>query len=111
MDQNQIERMTQLLLEQLAAHGIKVEELILFGSAARGDMNEFSDIDLVIVSESFAGINYWQRVKLITESAMIVMKTFKRPIDIVPLSQAEYSAQEKPIARIAIKEGILLYAA
>ena len=57
MDQNQIERMTQLLLEQLAAHGIKVEELILFGSAARGDMNEFSDIDLVIVSESFAPLD------------------------------------------------------
>ncbi|MFH1801287.1 MAG: nucleotidyltransferase domain-containing protein [archaeon] len=42
---------------------IKVEKMILFGSRAVGDNRKDSDIDLLIVSSSFNGKNFFDRVK------------------------------------------------
>ena len=42
---------------QLEALGIRVEQAILFGSHARGEAKEGSDIDVLIVSSDFASLN------------------------------------------------------
>lgn len=33
--------------------GVRIEKMILYGSHARGDATEFSDIDIAIISEDF----------------------------------------------------------
>lgn len=38
-----------------------IDKIILFGSAARGKMNEHSDIDLVLVSKKFRGESFFDR--------------------------------------------------
>ena len=43
--------------------GIRVEGVILFGSHARGEANEGSDIDLLIVSPDFEGLNTRARLE------------------------------------------------
>jgi len=53
------------LLELLEASGVKVEEAFLFGSYARGDWLKYSDVDLVIVSSSFRGLRYIDRLDLV----------------------------------------------
>ncbi|MCR4405221.1 MAG: nucleotidyltransferase domain-containing protein [Candidatus Acetothermia bacterium] len=45
------------------AREFKVERLILFGSRARGDHLKDSDIDLVIISPDFRGLNFLERVR------------------------------------------------
>jgi predicted nucleotidyltransferase len=40
-------------LQRLVAQGIPVEYGVLFGSAVRGEMNEWSDIDVLVVSPHF----------------------------------------------------------
>ncbi len=40
----------------LNQNGMDVSEAYLFGSAARGEMNESSDIDIAVVSPAFEGI-------------------------------------------------------
>jgi len=42
-------------LDAVRAEGIPVERAIVFGSQARGTANEWSDIDLVVVSSVFDG--------------------------------------------------------
>ena len=42
---------------------IRVEEVYVVGSRARGDYLETSDIDLVIISRDFEGLNYKERVE------------------------------------------------
>lgn len=37
--------------------------LILFGSRARGDHLRTSDVDLIIISEGFAGMNFLKRMR------------------------------------------------
>ena len=49
--------------EQLGQMGIRVEGVILFGSHARGEAKEGSDIDLLIVSPDFEGLNTRERLE------------------------------------------------
>ena len=39
----------------------RIEKAILFGSAARGEIGEDSDIDLILVSKEFKGISVLRR--------------------------------------------------
>jgi predicted nucleotidyltransferase len=43
---------------------ISVEQVYLFGSYAKGNVKEYSDIDLAIVSNDFQGIRFYDRKKL-----------------------------------------------
>lgn len=51
-------------IEQLEKSGIHVQQAILFGSYANGKYDEWSDIDLAIVSEDFAGNRFEDRNKI-----------------------------------------------
>ena len=47
---------------------IRVDQLILFGSHASGTAREDSDIDLVVISSSFADKSYWERINILTDA-------------------------------------------
>ena len=51
-------------LEQLDNMGIHVRQAVLFGSYATGNYDEWSDIDLALVSEDFSGDRFEDRNKL-----------------------------------------------
>jgi len=59
-----IERIVKLYLEQLERIGIHVQQAILFGSYATGKHDEWSDIDLAIVSKDFIGNRFEDRNKI-----------------------------------------------
>ena len=61
------------LIELLKTNGIDVYEAYLFGSAAMDKADEYSDIDIAIVSEDFTGIPFYD-VKKISK--------FRRSIDL-----------------------------
>jgi len=49
--------------------GIRAEEAILFGSRAQGQAREGSDIDVLIVSSDFEGLNTRERLELLGVAA------------------------------------------
>ena len=57
------------LVKALEARGLKVEEAYVFGSRARGDYLEESDLDIVIVSRGFEGMKYLDRLDLVYRAA------------------------------------------
>ena len=59
-----IEKTIRSYLEQLERIGIHVQQAILFGSYASGKYDEWSDIDLVIVSKDFVGNRFEDRNKI-----------------------------------------------
>ena len=59
-----IEKTVKSYLEQLERIGIHVQQAILFGSYASGKNDEWSDIDLAIVSNDFAGNRFEDRNKI-----------------------------------------------
>ena len=59
-----IEKSVKSYIEQLENIGIHVQQAILFGSYASGKYDEWSDIDLAIVSNDFAGNRFEDRSKI-----------------------------------------------
>jgi predicted nucleotidyltransferase len=45
---------------------IKVQKVILFGSHARGQAHEWSDIDLAVISDDLKGLDQLQRIELLS---------------------------------------------
>ena len=59
-----IEKSVKSYIAQLENIGIHVQQAILFGSYASGKYDEWSDIDLAIVSNDFAGNRFEDRSKI-----------------------------------------------
>jgi len=51
-------------VEESLKENIRISQVVLFGSHAKGTNNEFSDIDIAVVSEDFEGIRLFDNLKL-----------------------------------------------
>ena len=51
-------------IEEARKDNINISQAILFGSYAKGTYNEYSDIDLAIVSEDFEGNRFYDNRKI-----------------------------------------------
>lgn len=54
--------------------GINVERVILYGSFAKGNQREDSDIDLVIISRDFQKMNLRERLEVLGMAAARIMQ-------------------------------------
>lgn len=64
MDPNTLYRVSRSVRRAAEQAGYNLEEAIVFGSRARGDHREHSDIDLLIVSPDFSGVPRYKRPQL-----------------------------------------------
>jgi len=63
MDQKTAEKVKKKILNIAAEEEIDLESVIMFGSRAREDYNDSSDVDLVLVSKDFENVNWYKRSK------------------------------------------------
>jgi len=61
---NHIRRIISQYLASLKEQGFHIQDAILFGSYARGQANQWSDIDLAIVSQQFEGVRFTDKNKI-----------------------------------------------
>ena len=59
---------------ELAKDGIRCEQILLFGSQARGTAHEWSDIDLIVVSPDWARYNGRERLEILGMAAGRIME-------------------------------------
>ncbi len=80
----EVEGWAHWLAEVLADQGIHVEEILLFGSIARGDYKVDSDVDLIVVSEDWGRMPYIDRLSLL-------YRLWDKPRDatLIPLTRSE----------------------
>ncbi len=103
--------MSERYIEEIIRRIVEVaqpDRIILFGSAARGDMNEDSDLDLLVVKSNVA-----HRRRLAQE---IHLRLFgiPVPVDVIVVTPEDIEAlRDKPgmIIGPALAEGKLIYAA
>ncbi len=84
---NHIQRIILQYLTSLKEHGFQIQDAILFGSYANGSANQWSDIDLALVSDTFEGIRFTDRNKIrrITISISSDLEVFPfNPKDFIP---------------------------
>jgi predicted nucleotidyltransferase len=101
----QIEGIIKRYSQQLEELGIKPEGMILYGSFAKGTAEEGSDIDLLIVSENFQGMNIRQRSELLGMAAARILS----PIQAQGLTPQEVTENEEDSFLVEIlQSGIVL---
>ena len=89
-------------LQALNQHNIPIKEAILFGSYANGTSQEWSDIDIALVSDIFDGdrINDKDKIRKITLSV-------SSEIEVLPFSPRDFNLQN-PLAKEILNSGIRL---
>ena len=99
------------LLAEIVRRTVEVarpERIILFGSAARGDTHDGSDIDLLVVKSG----SY--RKRAVASSILARMADLDAEVDVVvvtPEDVERYKDSPALVIRSAIREGRVLYAA
>ncbi|EFK11974.1 putative toxin-antitoxin system, toxin component [delta proteobacterium NaphS2] len=87
----------------LEAINIHVDQLILFGSHAEGSAREDSDIDLVVISPSFAEKSYWERINILSDAIYEVFA----PIEASAFTPDEWKSKKSLITDYA-KDGVFV---
>lgn len=66
-------------LEKIQKKGIPIDDAVLFGSYAKNTYNADSDIDILLVSDSFKGVGFIDNLLIadeLIEYSMINVKTY-----------------------------------
>ena len=98
----------QSILDDIIRRIVEVaqpEQIILFGSAARGDMNRHSDVDLLVVKD---GAHRRHLAKRICKS----LHGAGAPVDVVVVTPADvkrYKNSHALIIKPALQEGRVVY--
>lgn len=105
MDKNTIRIIIKKIKKELMENDIIVNYIYLFGSQAAGTADNDSDIDVVVVSESFNNKDIFQRAK------MIYPANFCRdyPLDVALLSINEWKKKKGIITHIIKETGVEYY--
>lgn len=108
-----IPTLTPKLLEQMTeaiVQAVAPEQIVLFGSQARGTAGPHSDVDLLVVTAEGFG-PHRRRIKEITRISKSVGR-FGRPTDILLYSQQEvenWKGSRNHITTRALQEGRAIY--
>jgi uncharacterized protein len=87
---SQIKEIVARYREELTKAGIRIAAVYLYGSYAHGSPHEGSDIDLIIVSPDFEGMNIRERLELLG----IVTARILEPIQAYGLTPEEVEKHE-----------------
>lgn len=83
----------------------KIDAIIFFGSRAKGNYKEYSDIDLIIVSDDFKGMNFFERV-----AKMYDYWKLDFPVDFLCYTKEEFDTLKRKISivKMALDEGVIV---
>lgn len=80
-----------------------VEKVILFGSYVRGEADKHSDMDIILVSKKFRGMDFHSRFK-----GLWLKWNLDLPVDFIPYTPEEFErfGRQVSIVSEALGEGI-----
>ncbi len=87
-------------------YGEELDGIILYGSRARGDADEESDIDLLVVLKNFD--DFWEEFRKITDLSSEVSYTYDVVLSAIPVKRKDYESQISPLMLNVRKEGITI---
>lgn len=80
MDQGQLVDLKSVVtkfIQELKKRGINPEKILLYGSYARGEATEESDVDLVVIADDFEKIPPLERLELLSYAAWPVQASIE----------------------------------
>jgi len=77
--------------EFLEKSGIRVKKIILYGSYASGKPKEWSNIDIVVISNNFEKMDFWERLVVLGRVTTKVME----PLEVLGYAEEEYISERQ----------------
>lgn len=90
LSEDQVAEIVRGFIEELRRE-IPVKEFLLFGSYARGDPKDYSDIDLAVISDWFEGRPKIQNMQYLSRIAA----AYNSLIEALPFTEEEYRNLDK----------------
>ena len=109
MGKGKLKTVIKFIAHNLKDSGIKVSKIVVFGSQVKGKTNRHSDIDLIIISDSFRKKNFSERAKMTMNAEIEAIRKFKVPFDILTMTNKEYNGRDTFMAEAVKEEGKVLY--
>jgi predicted nucleotidyltransferase len=106
MDKNAVLKIIHRFKKAVESRDVMIKQIILFGSFKDGTFREDSDIDLVVISDDFDGMDYWQRIDILSEAIYEVFE----PIEAVAITSNEWNRRESLVVDYA-RNGEVVYVA
>jgi len=105
MVENTVVSAVRRYLSVLPTVGIHASRAVLFGSFARGEADQDSDIDLVVIAPEFDAEGDFDTIKNLWETTLLA----DNRIEPIPCGEREWeSGDGRPIIEIARREGVVI---
>jgi predicted nucleotidyltransferase len=107
MAETPVKQIAQFIKDLLRGRDITVDEIIVFGSYARGNYTEDSDLDIAVISQDFNGKDVFQKARMLKGLKWALVEKFELAFDIVPLSLKQWQESSSLVVDF-VKEGKVL---
>lgn len=88
-------------------YGDRLHDVVLYGSYARGDYDDESDIDLMVLLNDET-VDTYVEIRKITDVETDFMLKYGLPISPLPVAYKRYQTSVMPVYREARREGLLV---
>ncbi|NMB78041.1 MAG: nucleotidyltransferase domain-containing protein [Methanomicrobiales archaeon] len=75
----------------LEEKGIRINDLVIFGSSSTGTLKPGSDIDIAIISDVFYGMDIFTRALATKDAEMSTIRKYRVALDIITLAPDEFN--------------------
>ncbi|MFQ6107215.1 MAG: nucleotidyltransferase domain-containing protein [Thermoplasmata archaeon] len=96
--------LSKLKAEVRELYGERLKALVLYGSWAKGDATEDSDIDMVVVLEG--SVSPGREIERMIEAITDILLEHNELISVYPVSEEDYENVNSPLLMNARREGI-----
>lgn len=86
-----VKKVVRFFVKRLEEDGVKVGKVVVFGSHHKGTATEDSDIDLIIVSESFRRKGLFNRADMISRARGDTVRKFLVGMDVKMETPEEFN--------------------
>jgi Nucleotidyltransferase domain. len=104
MDVNVKTLLNELKIGLIKLYGQRLKAVILFGSYARGDYNQNSDLDVMIVLDDYK--RYWDELVRSAELASDLSLEYNVTISRTIMKEEQWKKEDLPVLRNVRAEGI-----
>ena len=87
MDKGAVLNIIEQFKLTLTNKGIDIDRIVLFGSHATETQRPDSDIDLIVISDTFRDMGYWQRIDVLADAISDIFQ----PIEAVGMTNEEWN--------------------
>jgi len=97
---DKVKKTIKKFIDNLQENGVPVKRAILFGSYARGNYSEWSDIDLAIVSDVFIGNRMEDRDKI-----RFIKVSTSSDLEVLPYRPEDFT-EDDPFVKEILETGV-----